>query len=525
MSERPEGKSMTIDKDAQQINLIVKRPETEEVAINLGRVFYNMKVKSRIYAWVLVLCMLVGICAPLLLYQFTRPMLTVSSVVTLRYNVSTDEKDGKHSDFTKAQETEELVSTLVDPKGEPLDLNTLTSASVLQKAVGGLELSAPVSLENLRSNIRMTRVMTDESSRTKEVLAGLVGANSAEAYTRLEEAKIEYQNRFIVSLTNGFGDPDSGTRMELTGEELTLVLNRILDAYNDSLVNSWADLKLPEDEISVIDIQALDLPESVEMLQTALLHLQEYCENRQDSVKSYRSSRTGLNLDDWTDSVKTLKETAADSLDAYIISQGIMRDRDAVLLTFQYRLRSLQSDLAKANETITATDKQLKSYKNDSIYVSMQESDTARSSKVTTDYYNELVLQQQEAYEEAAKLRIQIAELQNKINRLKTVEVSHDSAEAEAELNNVLAASRDLYEGIKAHMEELFKSPLYTTYSEHSAPQGELPNFLKASMRNMIIGAVAGAVIACGLWFLAALAPEFRRNRKDEEAGKEATQA
>ena len=132
---------MTIDKDAQQINLIVKRPETEEVAINLGRVFYNMKVKSRIYAWVLVLCMLVGICAPLLLYQFTRPMLTVSSVVTLRYNVSTDEKDGKHSDFTKAQETEELVSTLVDPKGEPLDLNTLTSASVLQKAVGGLELS------------------------------------------------------------------------------------------------------------------------------------------------------------------------------------------------------------------------------------------------------------------------------------------------------------------------------------------------------------------------------------------------
>ena len=87
----------------------------------------------------------------------------------------------------------------------------------------------------------------------------------------------------------------------------------------------------------------------------------------------------------------------------------------------------------------------------------------------------------------------------------------------------MLTASLQMYNSIKEHMEELFETPLYTTYTEHSAPQGEVPNFLKSSWKKMIIGAAAGAVIACGLWFLAALAPEFRRNRKDEE--KEAAEA
>ena len=68
----------------RQIQLVVNRPETDETTIDLGNVFYNMKRLRYIFAWLLVLCLLVGICIPLLLYQFTKPRLTVSSVVTLR---------------------------------------------------------------------------------------------------------------------------------------------------------------------------------------------------------------------------------------------------------------------------------------------------------------------------------------------------------------------------------------------------------------------------------------------------------
>ena len=72
-NERQKEQQLTIDKNAQ-INVVVNRPETDETEIDLVRVFHTMKLQRRIYAWVLVLCLVAGVCAPLLLYQFNKPM-------------------------------------------------------------------------------------------------------------------------------------------------------------------------------------------------------------------------------------------------------------------------------------------------------------------------------------------------------------------------------------------------------------------------------------------------------------------
>ena len=157
----------------------------------------------------------------------------------------------------------------------------------------------------------------------------------------------------------------------------------------------------------------------------------------------------------------------------------------------------------------------------------MQESDTAKSTRTTTDYYNELILQQAENYASAAKLETTIADLNDKIANLTADSGNAATPEsgletAEEDLKQTIASCRAVYEGVKAHMEEMIASPFYTTYAEHTEPQDSLPNFISANLKKMIIGAVAGAVIACGLWFLAALAPEFKKGRKDEDDGKEA---
>ena len=85
-NEHQEGR-LTIDKDAQ-INVVVNAPGDSDSTIDLGNVFHNAKLKSRVFAWVLVLCMVVGLVTPLLLYQIKPPMLTASSVVTLKYDVA-----------------------------------------------------------------------------------------------------------------------------------------------------------------------------------------------------------------------------------------------------------------------------------------------------------------------------------------------------------------------------------------------------------------------------------------------------
>lgn len=528
--DRPSG-SLLPEKDTR-IQLVVNNQDDEDT-IDLGRVFRNMKLKTRIYAWVLVLCMLVGICAPLLLYQFTKPELTVTSVVTLRYDAPNPEylkaEEEKDEEALKKLEKIAPVARLVTPEGEPLDLSVVTSAPVLQQALSGLTLSKPVTVETLRNNLTVTRVLTEESSRTKEALAGLADSKDREAYIRLEKTELEYQNRFIVSLANGFGDEDDNVKYELTDEELRILLNRVLDEYNATLARQWADVRLPEDGFSVIDPETQDIPEILDSLDTALEDLYAYCEGQPDSVKEYRSWQTGMNLNEWMEAIRTVQDVNVNYLDAYVYTQGLMRDKEAVKLTFRYRLRTLQGDLEKVNARIAANAELLKNYKNNEVYVSMQESDSSRSTQMTTDYYNELVLKQQEAYSEASQLRIRIAETQENLDRLDASSNSADITEAEADLATALENAKTLYASIRAHMSELFSSSLYTTYSEHSEPQGEDVSFLKASWKKMLIGFVAGAVIGCGIWFLAALAPEFLHKRKDDDPeadakGKEAAE-
>ena len=94
--------------------------------------------------------------------------------------------------------------------------------------------------------------------------------------------------------------------------------------------------------------------------------------------------------------------------------------------------------------------------------------------------------------------------------------------EAEAMLARSVSRAREIYEQVRAHMEEVFSSPMYTTYEEYSAAQGQEKNFIKASAKKVIIGGALGAVIGLGIWFLAGLAAEWAGGRKEEEDRKEA---
>ncbi len=497
----------------RQIQLVLNNA-TEEESVDLGNVFRNMKLKKRIFAWVLALCFVTGICIPILVYQFTQPELTVSSLVMLRYEV----QEPRSKQMIP-------VSDLTAPDGTELDLNQITSAYVLQTALDGVVMSRPLTLTALRNNIRIQTVLTEESQRTKEALAGLVEVKNADAYNQLQEAEMRYQNRFVVSLTNGFKEnEDSRFRTELTDAELKQLLDRILTVYNEYLVRTYADIKLPDDAFSVIDITELDVLDSLDMLRGGIDSLYAYCDEKSDTVKGYRSWQTGRNLADWMETLQTFKSINVDYLYSTVSEQAMTRDKTALLTGWKYLLREAQSSLDEVNERIAETQKILTSYKNDEVIVSMQESDAAKSTKASTRYYNDLILQQTEDYKNAAKLQSTIADYTDRISRMSEADQTEVTEEVETELAKSVSSAQILYEQINAHMEELFESPLYKTFEDHSAAQGKKQSFLQASYKKMIIGGIGGAVIAFGLWFLAALLPEFSRNRKDEKTGKEAVE-
>lgn len=532
-NERTNDTGINLDKNAQ-INLIVSNPEDEHT-VDLGRVFHNMKLTKRLWAWVLVLCLVVGICAPLLLYQFGEHFLTVSSVVTLRYEVEEVGIDPVTFEETRSrvpvtdltapgeiigQETVEDqngMKTVRDREPEELDLNRITDASILQQALSGMTLSQPVSVSNLQRNLSVRKILTEESSRAQELASAMVENNTADAYKQLQDLELKYQNRFVVSLTNGFGDQDSRTKLELNDAELRQLLDRILEAYNGYLVRTYADRSLPVDELTVIDPETLDYSETVEQLRTALDHLSETCTALPEETLSLRSAVTGLSLNDLLSSVKAIRETRIDPLYSYLQANVIVKDREAMLTAARFRLREAKGLLDARNERIAATKAALASYQNDTVYVSVQESDASKSAKVTTDTYNQMILQQAEDTREAAALQQTVAELEERIARLEQADPAPVPETVDQDVNGALEACKGIYTMITAQLEEIHSSALCTNYADHTAALGKQESFLQANLKKILIGAVVGVVIACGLWFVSALAREMNRTRKNEE--------
>ena len=491
----------------QQINLVVNRPsDTNEIVIDLRYVVHNMKSRLRLYAWVMVLCFVVGICAPLLLYQFSKAPLTVSSVVTLRYDVVRKNGEGEILSSKPVQD-------LTAPDGSALDLNQITSSYVLKTALEGMTLSQPLALPELRDNIRVDRILTEDSRRQQEVASRMMDDKSNAAYTQVQNIDLTYVNSFVVSLINDFG---------LKEYELRLVLDRVLSAYNGYLVTTYADLKLPDNEFAAIDIDTLDIQESLDLLRTGVQNLHTFCDSKPDVIKAYRSWRTGRSLADLMSELEMVRTVSVDYLYSYAYINNIVRDRNALITTYQYQLRNAQTQLDALNGNITTNQDILNSYKNDEIYISMQESDTAKSTKTTTDYYNNLIIVQADNYAKAARREMEIADLTDKLSRLSDTDfsVAFDLELVTSELAAVLDICQRVYAEISDQFEEIIASSFFTAYAEHTVPQGKTQSFLSANVKKMAIGGFAGLVVACGLWFLSGIAPEFRL-KKDEIPGRQ----
>ena len=502
------------EREKQQINLIVNRPSEEGVTeIDLARVFRNMRKKLRIYIWVMLLCFTAGVCAALLLYQVSKKPLTVSSVVTLKYDVVKRNSSGRVNSRTP-------VKDLTAPDGKELDLSQVTSSYVLQTAMDGLTLSQPVTLAELRDNIQIDRILTEDSRRKQEVASRMIDDKTSGAYTQVQNIDLTYINSFVVSLTNGFGQK----KVMLTDTELRLILDRVMAAYNEYMVSTYADLRLPDNEIDAIDIQAQDIPESLDMLRTAVQNLYSYCASEPSSIRSYRSWRTGRSLNDLMADLQTVRAVNVNYLYAYVYANNIVRDHDDIITSYQYRLRNLQTKLAAVEEKIATNQNILDNYKNDEIFVSMQESDTSRSTKTTTDYYNSLIIEQADNFNSVAKLEEQIADIEDKLEKLDAAKTDTslviDPAKAEAELSSVIDICRRAYDQISEQFQEIIDSPSFTTYADHSVAQGESKGLFSAA-KKIALGGFAGLFIACGFWFLSGIAPEFRLKKEDESIRKE----
>ncbi|MBQ2030846.1 MAG: hypothetical protein II483_01415 [Lachnospiraceae bacterium] len=502
-------------KKDSQINVVVNRSGENDGSIDLMRVLGNMKVKGRVYAWVVILCMVIGVCAPLLLYQIAGDNTRVASVVTFDYDVI----DTTNPLITP---TPKPVKDLTAPDGTELDVSQITSSFVLQDALRGVTLSEDISISALRKNISIERMLTEDSRRQQEIAKQMLADKNNAAYAQLQSIKLSYVNQIIVSLSNGFSEEEEEedkNKIYLPDDELRLLLDRILISYNNYLATTYANLMLPGDEISVIDAEHLDIMESVDLLRQALTNLYDYCDSKSDEIKAYRSFRDGRSLEDLMETLQTARDVNVEYLYSDITASSVAKDREAMIAKYRFQMREAQTKLDVVNEQIAQTAETLKNYKHDQIYVEQQDGEGSKTTKITTEYYNKLILEQAANYENATVLEITIDDLKAKIESLQSETAAVDTEKAKVELAAAIKICHEVYTQICDQMEEIYGSSFYTTYANCSAAQGKAPGFLAANMKKMIIGAVLGAFLACGLWFVSAFAAEMKRGGKADANG------
>jgi len=483
--------TLPVPKDSQ-INVVVNH-SGEGDSIDLLRVFRNMKRGSRVFGWLTLLLATIGVCLPLFLYQFKKPVVTVMAVVTL--------------DYTAPNIFGEWVpvTSLTAPDGTELDLTMLTSSYVLSEAVSELSLPEGVTLESIRNNVRVERILTEDSRRQQEIASHMLAEKNGSAYVQLQSVKLTYDNQFIVSLTNGFGN------VYLSDDELRLLLDRILSAYNNYLAITYANQKIPGDEIAVIDTDALDIMESIDLLKSSMSELYDYCDSRTSKVKNYRSARDGRSLRDLMDTINTVTDVNVNYLSSYVYANSIAEDMDTMLSKYRYILRETESKLEIANQTIATTDELIANYKPDRILVGGQDKENVQSTAVTTDYYNELMIKQADNYQVAAELEIQIADIKDKIENLERGNTTVKTEKAKEELEAAIETCHEVYLSVRAQMEEINESAFYTQYIDATAAQGGSSGFVAPNKKKVVIGAALGFFMGLGIWFVAAFAEEMKR--------------
>ena len=483
-----------------QINLVMSGSNDEEDTINLVNVFHNMKTQCKKFLWLMLLFAVAGVSVALLLYQLKHQPAQISSVVTLKYDV-----------------LGAPVTDLTAPDGTALDLSQFTSSYVLNNALSGLNLSKPVSVEALRNNLEIQKIITKDTRRQQELISGMMEGKAGDAYKQAGDLELVYQNNFLVSLRNGFAEEGSRKAVELTQEELQVLLERVILSYNEYLCRTYADLQLPGDAFSVIDYNSLDILESLDQLSAGVDALYDYCDSKPDNIKNYRSWRTGHSLEDLMASLRTVQDVDINYLRSYVEFEAVTNDAETILTKYRYQLRQQEIQIEELQQKIATTEDILSTYKNDSVLVSSQDNASSLSTGTTTAYYNELVTGQAQNYKELAELSASCEILSMRIAKMEEADYEQTSQEVMNQVAIVFEDVQKLYQTINDQMEEIVERPFCTNFVDHTAAQGKTESFLKAGSKNMLVGAGAGIAIVFVWWFMAALIPELMNGNADGE--------
>ena len=479
--------------DSKKIDLYINNQEGQEQGISIMNVFSILGKKFKIFGWLMLSTLLLGLLVPTFMYTFKIKNEQAVSVLSLDYEAANEGKD---------------------PNGDDLDITYLKSSYIVNNALKNVTLSKKLSTAQVQNNIKITGILTDETKQQKEILDKLLEEKNNEYGKLIQQFTLQYRPQFIITIGNVF--KNGSDNIILPTDDLQRLLSAVTDSYNEYFIETYQDRTLPNDYIGAINENTLDYLETLDEISNSLNYLESYCESRSESLPNYRTTE-GVSFADLAEIINTLRSTDIDYIYSYVSLNNIYKDKLVLKTYYEMQKRNAELDLVETNANIVTLNNSIENYKNGKVVVNTTDGGTPIEVPHTDAEYNRLVLELTNMNEHKSTLEEQIAVLTDRLNDIDGPEATAEQkAKAQEYVKNAITDSKALYSLVYRSAQELFASSAYKNRYMHTVTTTKIEN-ISDNIKNFALGAAAGLAVGLIIWIGDAFIIEFRNVRRANE--------
>lgn len=383
--------NMEPDKNIQ-LTVLNPQMEDDEIIIDLREIVDTLK---RFFVLWLAAALCVG-CIAGGIGILLRPFYHVSDARAL-------------IEYSADEETAQLVN-----------ISNLMSPNIIEQAMKSLDLNTE-ELDNVRTNLSLTGVMSDDAYDKVALYYELLSLNSANLNTvdTIMNAN-EKPTRFIVTFDYMSAGYDRETGIQL--------LDEILKNYRKFFDRSYNANVAIGNAISVVDYSSYDYAEAVEVFRGVLDNAAEYLETvsgvevdengEETPGLQFRSTVTGYKISDLQNRVQLLRDVELNRIASFVdINSVTVNDPTTEVSRYEWLIEQETREKSVLTATLNSLTGSIGSYEKDPVVYS--EKEKTEEEEEIVDAYDSMILKKIELQDQISNLNTSIRYNESVIEKLK----------------------------------------------------------------------------------------------------------
>ncbi len=353
--------------------------DDDEQQIDLFGVIDHMKMRKKLYLYILLAAVCIGVIAGLTLIAVDHIRgedAYAQAVISFQY---------------------EGIEDGLDPNGAAFDINKIKSPAVIEAALNSLGITK-YDTEQIRENISIEGVVPEDAVERITVIKEMA-LEDVSNYEKILDVSY-FPSQYIVYLHD---------RLGMSSEEATQILNAVLESYRTYFLGTYANTEVLTVTGNLIDYTGYDYAEALDMLEAQIDIMLDYVNERGEQAPEFRSAATGLSFNDISTALDTVNGVDIANLSSYIESHTLTKDAGRQREYYEYKIKKYNMDISECKVELNNIQSVIDKYQKDPvIIVSAQE--TMQQFTQTNDYYDSLLQQKLELSNKIAELNTDLNE-------------------------------------------------------------------------------------------------------------------